>query len=412
MVSTRTHMAVRRVGMCLGLALVLLVPPVSVALAETTSASKTACKKTSGEPVLVSHISNETEPVGQPFYSESVLAAAKSVNCAGGVHGRPLKVITCDGNPFTNPNNGQNCARDAISQGVVASAAMSSPDAAVTQAFANEGIPMVGVALNLPGLTSPLSFNTTSGAPGLVAGPAAALWDKGARRIRVVTLESDLTGAITGFANTALEPRGGTMLDAVELPVDTSADDSALIQTAISGGTDGIILALSADSTIKVVPELRAAGYKGLIATAATLVEPRVAKALGNSVAKTLLLSAGFYPSTANKHAGIARYNADMDKYSPRTQRIEASVDGWSAVMIVADALNQAPTVDKAALLTVLNSYKLSLDVSPVVDFADTGAYGIPRIFTTQIAMQKIRNGKYYTEVDFFDPLEPAATKK
>ena len=410
----RMRASVCRGGMCLALAAALVASTVGSATARTTSASKTACKTTSGEPVLVSTISSETPPAGGPNYKNTVLAAAKGVNCAGGIHGRPLKMVTCDGNPFIDPNSGQNCARDAIAQGVVASAAMSAPDAAVATALMNAGIPMVGVPLNLPGLTNPLSFVETSGALGLAAGPAAAVWDKGARKIRLVTFESPLTGAIDSFMNQALEPRGGKTLPPIEFPTDPVADDSALIQAAISGGTDAVYLALDEGTNIKVIPELRAAGYKGIIAATAAITTPKVMKAIGASEAKKLVLAAGLYPTTATQHKGIAQYNADMNRYAaPGTQRVEASINAWLAVYIIADALNQAPTVDKEALIKVLNTYKVTQDASPVVDFAGPGNVGvIPRIFTALTGVQQYRNGNYYTDGDFFDPLAAPATKK
>ena len=394
-----------RVLLCIAVAVTLLVSAIGAAAARTTSAGKAACKKTSGEPVLVATVSNESSPVPQPFYKPAVLAAAKAVNCDGGIQGRPLKMLTCDGNPYTDPNNGQNCAREAIEAGVVASAASASPDQAIAQAFNNAGIPMVGVALNLVGLTSPYSFNSSSGAPGIVAGPVAAMWDKGARNIRVLVFQSNLVGAINSFANSALEPRGGTMLDPVQYPPDPSADDSAVIQATVNGA-DGILLALNAVTNIKVIQELRAAGYKGLIATAATLAEPEVMEGIGAKEAKKLILAAGFYPATANEHAGIAEYNADMDRYAPKISRVDASISGWAAVKVIADALNKAPTIDKNALNTVLQTYKITLDVGPVIDFANGGnAYGIPRVFTPMISAQTYKNGKYYIDGDFYDPL-------
>ena len=413
MSSAGVRASARRAVVCLALALTLLVPTVGIAAARTTSANETACKKTSGEPVLVSTISSETPPAGGPNYKNTVLAAAKGVNCAGGIHGRPLKMITCDGNPFIDPNSGQNCARDAINQGVVASAAMSAPDAAIATALMNAGIPMVGVPLNLPGLTNPLSFVETSGALGLAAGPAAAVWDRGARKIRLVTFESPLTGAIDSFMNQALAPRGGKTLPPVQFPTDPVADDSALIQSVISGGTDAVYLALDEGTNIKVIPELRAAGYKGIIAATAAITTPKVMKAIGAAEAKKLVLAAGLYPTTATQHKGIAQYNADMDKYAaPGTQRVEASINAWLAVYIIADALNKAPTVDKQALVNVLNTYKVTQDAAPVVDWGGAGSVGgIPRIFTALTGVQQYRNGNYYMDGDFFDPLSAPATK-
>lgn len=408
---TRSRARFGCVATCTVLVVMLVSSTMGTAGARTTGASTTACKKTSGEPVLVSTISNENGPVAQPYYKPTVLAAAKSVNCAGGIQGRPLKMVTCNGNIYLDPNLGQNCVRDAIAQGVIASASLSSPENAVGQAFANAGIPMVGTALNLLGLTSPLSFNMTSGAPGLITSLAAGAWDKGARRIRVLIFESNLAPALNGFANQALEPRGGKMLEPVQYPADPSVDDSAIIQSAINGA-DALLLLLNSPVTIKVVDELRAAGFTGLIGTGATIADPDVLKGVGPKEAKALVLSAGFYPATATKQPGIARYNADMDRYSPKTPRVESSIGAWSSVMVIADALNKAPTIDKEALLTVLNTYQFELGVSPDVDFANTGAFGIPRVFTTLSSLQKTKNLEYYTDGAFFDPTVPPTTKK
>ena len=415
MSANRTHAPVR-VLLCVAMAVTLLASAVGTASARTTSASSSGCKPTSGEPVLVSTVANLTQPVLQPLYKPAALAAAKAVNCDGGIQGRPLKILACDGNPFTDPNNGQNCAREAIDAGVVAAAALASPDQSIAAAFAAAKIPMVGTALNLVGLTSPYSFNLTSGAPGIAAGPAAAMWDKGARKIRLLVFESNLTGAIDSFMQTPLEVRGGTTLPPVQYPPDTSVDDSAIIQSVIGDGTDGILLALNAAANIKVIPELRAAGYKGLIATAATLADTDVMKAIGTKEANKLLLSAGFYPATDNSKSGIKQFNADMKKYSPKTERLDATISGWAAVKTVADALNKSPSIDAASLYQTLQTYQYTLQASPDVDLGNGGnAYGIPRVFTTLTALQKYKNGKYYTDVDFFDPLvapETNSTKK
>ena len=335
-------------------------------------------------------------------------ASAKSVNCAGGVHGRPVEILECNGNMFQDPNLGQNCAREAIAKGVVATTALASADAAVIQAFADAGIPMVGVPVSIRGLIVPESFPIGATVAGQLAGQAAALYDEGYKRIRIMVTDTPGASAVLGIANAGLEPRGTTVLDPALLPADEGADDSAIIQSAIQD-TDAIIFALTENNINKVVPELRAAGFKGKFSTAVTVVEPDV------TGAKDFLFVGSFYPATATDQPGIKKYNADMDKYNPKDKErgLEGDVMAWESVQIVSDALNQAPAVTPAALMQVLQTYKVDFGVAPVIDFANGGGkFGVPRVFTSNVVKQKVKNGKYVVDGDFFDATAPPASSK
>jgi ABC-type branched-subunit amino acid transport system substrate-binding protein len=380
----------------------LLVSTVGTASGRTTSASKTACKKTSGEPVLISMVAFLSGASATPgLFVPAATAAMKSVNCEGGVKGRPIKLIVCDGSLFTDPNKGQNCARDAIQQGVVASVG-SSPDNNVSKAFDDAGVPIIGVALSPVAFTAKTSFPLNAGVPGALAGLAAGLYDRGARKIRVLVVETPSAAAIASFANKGLEPRGAKALETVQLPSDPAADDSAIIQAAIADGTDALILTLTEPQIKKVAPEIRAAGFKGMLAATATSVAPDV------PAVKNFLFGASLYPASAKDQPGIAQFNKDMDKYAPNGLRLESSITVWSAIRVVADALKHAPTIDKTALLNVLSTYKVDLGTGPTVDFSSGGnAFGIPRLFTQQVVMQKVKNKQYVLAGDFFDPTVP-----
>lgn len=403
----RAPSSLRRVTICIALAVTMLVSMVATAGAAAPSASKASCKKKpTGEPVLVSMIASFEGPVGSDTnFLGGAQAAVKSVNCAGGVQGRPLELLTCNGNAFVDPNLGPNCAREAIAKGVVATAAMSTADASVIQAFEDAGIPMVGAPVAIRGYIASHSFPIAAGIPGILAGQAAKLYDDGYERIRVMVIDVPGSSGIAGIADAGLTPRGAKVLPPALVPADPSADPSAVIQTAIRD-TDAIIMTMDKELTEKIAPEIRAAGFKGPISASVSILQPDAPEI------KDFRFIGSTYPASAKSEPGIARYNADMDRYAPKDEvrGLENSILAWESVQIVADALQQASSISADALYTVLQTYKVSFGVSPDVDFGNGGGkFEIPRIFTSMVIGQKIKNKQYVVNGDFFDPTVPAS---
>ena len=397
----------RRAAMCVALAGAMLTVMVGNAAAASSSAADTSCTKPSGAPIPLSMIANFSGPgAGDTNFRGGAQAAVKRVNCDGGVQGRPLQLITCNGNPFVDPNLGPNCAREAVSKEVVASVGMTTLDSSVVEAFDDAGIPIVGAPVSLRGLTAPHSFPIVGGLPGALAGQAAKLYDEGSRRIRVLSVDVPGSAALAIFANLGLTPRGSKALETVLLPHDPALDDSAVIQSAITGA-DAIILAMTGDQLEKVVPEIRSAGFKGKLSSQVTIVSP------DQPQVKDFLFAAFTYPASSTGKPGIDRYNADMDRFSPndRFRGLEGDIVAWESVQIVADALQTAPTISAAALYTALQTYTVSFGVAPDIDFSTGGGvYGIPRIFTPYVIAQKVKNKEYVADGDFFNPTQPPAT--
>ena len=390
------------VAACVALTMAVVTSMIGTAGAVPSANDKT-CKKPSGEPILFSMIAPLSGPNTDADFLGGAQASAASINCDGGVQGRPVKILGCNGNIFQDPNLGPNCAREAIAKGVVASTALASNDNSVVQAFHDAGIPMVGVPLAPVALARSTSFPIGAGIAGQLAGMAAKLYDDGHHRIRIMVTDVPGASAILGIANAGLTPRGAKVLDPALLPADEAQDDSAVIQTAIQD-TDAIILTLTQTSIDKVVPELRAAGFKGPLATATTVVKPE------QPSVKDFLLVGSFYPASANNRAGIKAFNADMDRFNPKDKErgLEGEIMAWESVQVTADALKQASAITPAALMTVLQTYKVDFGVAPVIDFANGGGkFGVPRIFTQYVIAQKVKNKKFVVDGDFFDPTVP-----
>ena len=405
--STCTRVVPRRVAICLALSVALIVPAFGTASAEVSTA-KAPCQKPSGEPIPFAYIATLEGPASENNFSDAVTASVKSINCAGGVKGRPIELHPCNGNSLLDPNLPTKCAREAIERDSVVSVAATSLDGAVPTALDAAGIPSVGTAFVVEGLTLPTFFNVTGGIPATLAGMAAKLYDDGARKIRVVSLDAPgVSQFLKPLADLGLESRGASVLDSVLFPADPSADDSALVQAAITGA-DALILLTTLDSLNKVVPEIEAAGFKGKMGITVSVIppdEPVVQK-------KSLVLNQGLYPPSATEHKAIRDFNADMKRFAPKHGRklIEADVQAWLAVQIAADALKQAETIDAAGLLKALNAYKVPFDVGPTLDFTKPGAFGLPRLFTTEMVPVKNVKKNYLQDGPIVDAAAPPAT--
>src|SRR5271155_1507771 len=102
--------------------------------------------KLTGTPIKIMNISQITDPTqGQPTpeAGAGVVAAAKSINAAGGINGHSLKVIVC--NDQDNEATAANCARAAVSDGVVATVADNTEwGSAIIPILAAAGIATIG----------------------------------------------------------------------------------------------------------------------------------------------------------------------------------------------------------------------------------------------------------------------------
>ena len=403
--STRSPVMLRRIVICLALSAALVLPAVGTASAEVARQSK--CQKPSGEPIPLATIGTFEGPGSQTRYDGASKAAVKSINCAGGVQGRPLDLNLCNSNPLVDPNLGQKCVREVIADNVVASVSGNSLDESVIPSLDAAGIPSVGSAFVVQGLLRPTFFNITGGVPAVEAGLAAKLYDDGARKIRVVSLDVPNAAALISLADLGLETRGTKTIEPVLFPLDPSVDDSALVQAAVTDA-DALILLVTDEVLAKILPEILGAGYKGKIGIGASTILP-TAKDVQR---KGIVFATGLYPPSAKDHKAIRDFNADMKKYGPKLDRplLEADVQAWLAVYIVADALEKAETIDAAGLLEVLNTYVSPFDAGPPLDFSKTGALGVPRLFTSTIVPLKLVKKDYVQDGPILDPTLPPSS--
>jgi len=358
-----------------------------------------------GEPILIGTISNIEGPGQSEGVVEGSEAAAESINCEGGVQGRPVEILPCNGNTALDPNNPTTCARDAVEAGVIASAGNFVSDAAATTIFEDAGLPVLGFPLSAADITSPVSFPLTAGAPGTLAGNAAQLYDAGFEDIGLVILDVPGADLAASFADNALAERGTELSTTVKVPVDPSADVAPLVAQA-TGDSDALIIALTGDSAAQFILGARQSGFTGGIGMTAITMNEDLQEQLGDEIASGIDYLGTTFPASADAE-GIDAFNADMAAYQPDSPRNEFAINSWQAVRVIADVLEQAETVDAAALLAGLEGYTVELGVAPPLTFEDGGAFGLPRLFTENVLAQAFEDGELVQVGEFFNPLEP-----
>src|SRR5438067_3391091 len=239
----------------------LLVGMVAVACGSSSKPSKSADEATStttkltGTPIKFSMMTVLAGAGYQPGRKEGALAAAKAINAAGGIKGHPVEIVTCDtGLTTLKPTGATDCAKAAIEAGVVASTGDAQGDANVLQIFGDANIAEIGAfPINAGDYTKPDSFPLQAGGPVTLGGQARALADAGAKKITLIATQIPQAELSKTFANQGLKALGLEISQMVLIPPDPSTDFAPYIAKAISGGTDGLIIALTSDSMIRVV---------------------------------------------------------------------------------------------------------------------------------------------------------------
>lgn len=361
-------------------------------------------QKPSGEPVVIMVLGSFSGQ-GLDFTDipDAAKAAAAALNKQDGINGRPVKVVACDSG--IDPNKDAECARQAVDEEMVAVVGAFTTSEQYMPVLEEAGIPSVAdYGISFSELTSDLSFPIGATALGGTAGMGAILADNGAKKIDIAYL--DLPGGAgklaADFANYGVDPRGGSTTS-TPVPIN-GADLTPSIQQTIDTDSNGVLLALTDPEYSKWVQGYRQTGGEAKIAAAGSTVNPTNIKNLGET-GDGIYVSANFKPaSLAKTDPGVRQMVKEVRAYDKDIELVDASIEAWAGVHLVADALDGQATMDAATLIAQLNQDKeWDTRVGPSVNFAvqppEVAAaggllQGINRVFTTDVYYARVKNGK------------------
>ena len=322
-------------------------------------------------------------------------AAAESINAAGGVNGHKIQIDVC--NDQGNPNVAATCGRKAVSDGYAAVINPSSSYSASFMPLLEAGrIPALGSSpLTEPDFTSSVSFPIAGGNVLDYGGSGYVTAEQGCKSAGIISDTTDGALNAARFQKKGYEAAGGKPITTHVKIVATAPDFAATVSQVTGSGVDCILLAQPPDAIGKVLKALAQSNKPDMrVFTVGTAAPPALIKSLGNA-AKNLTVSASVAIPT---EATTPAFWADMNKYSPKSEKDGVSALSWAGVKILAQVAGDAKAYDRESLMTALNNTTDAhaetlagpLDFSKPRSDTDT-----PRIFASENWIYHVENGVY-----------------
>jgi branched-chain amino acid transport system substrate-binding protein len=337
--------------------------------------------------------------LSQPERLAAEQAAISAINADGGINGHQLKLDWCD---TQNTANGEfTCMRQLVSDKV---AAIVDPGLIVDQSgrglkFATaEGIPIIGgQGLTPVEFSTPGSFPMSSGIPGWSYGQVVSLIKAGSKKIALWGTNESGSQYILSFTEQAMKLAGLKPVRYVQ--TDPNADPTFAEGAAevMAGGVDGVIYDSSPTYGDKAIQALRAAGYKGPIASITGVYTPQMIGALG-ATADNLYLTSQMALSTDTSNPGVSAFLAAMKKDQPSAETDETAMTAWSAVQLFAAVAKTIKgDVTSSSVMAATNNLSSPVDLQTAGPYKVKGTSspigGYPRIYNPTVVIGVVKNG-------------------
>jgi ABC-type branched-subunit amino acid transport system substrate-binding protein len=345
-----------------------------------------------GEPIMIGTTWPEgTARANNPDAHAAVNAAARAINAKGGVNGRPLQVVYCNG--MYDPNQSAVCARQFVSSNVVAITGMydTNSGANFLPVLEAAGIPIIGITANTHAdYTSPIVYPLDAGTSGVFLLDAAALIKAGSTKIAVTHGTSQGSVDVANAAEDGIK-KGGA--EAVDLPVASAQTDMLPICSQLqSDHVDGVVMNLPQNSTLALltachqlgITDIRWAGYPAAFtADAIKQLGPLADGVIYGSGLPPLNSSTTTYPKLADFFNEMQAEEKAGDGDAARVGLEEAALRAWTSVHILADLASQLPAdgVTAASVTDALNkATNIDTGLYPPWTPSQAGPSAFPRV--------------------------------
>jgi ABC-type branched-subunit amino acid transport system substrate-binding protein len=287
-----------------------------------------------------------------PDYLAGAKAAVESINNAGGVNGKKIDLIECDDQ--NNPNQAAACARNMVSDHVVAVAGgVSLFGAQEAEVLKAAGIPWVG-ALPIVAQETSLSneYPIESGNIGNYGTVGYFAKKAGKTGVAGLVLQGALGTAAAQALQQGAKAAGLPYKGTVTLPI-SATDYAPYIQKLAALHADAIGTQLASAQFLLFTTAAAQAGETWQIYPPAVAIATNFFSAMSKQpaeIARVTPMSAvpPADPSIASTYSGVSKYLADIKAYEATSHDsnaaspdyyTEGSISSWQAVMAVAQIL-------------------------------------------------------------------------
>jgi ABC-type branched-subunit amino acid transport system substrate-binding protein len=361
----------------------------------TTGSSANAAPLKIGLITVVGTALNFTDQVS------AANAAIRQVNSQGGINGHKLQLVFC--NEALDPNDGEACARDMVSDHVMAMVGTLAPtsEQTVNTILASAGIAQVGPETQGPGATDKNSF--LLGAPPILNEVAYAKFAglQGAKRVDTILLDSPITSADVPTLKQVL-PTVGATLGTVVTSTQQGGDLSPQAAALMKDNPQVVIFNTSPASAIALMKAMDQLGYQGTFETVPNALTLTEIQGLG-AEANQLRFVSTFPPITATNIPGIAQMvqalhaqAATGDQNVPSTTFTgDYQIDTYTAIMAIQKIADAAKATDAASFEKAINAAtNVNLDgIIPAWTPDKPGPANLPRVSDTDYYFFQWDNG-------------------
>ncbi len=332
----------------------------AAALAAALTAPALTAPALGQEPIKIGALYNVTGGMSSldgPSLKGAELAA-KQVNAAGGVLGRPLEVVAVD--TRTDQQETAKAAQRVLSEGVVAGIGMSDTTFVMAAAplFQEEGIPFVTSGATHPELPQWVGdhfFMTPFGDDDQSYAIADYAYDTmGLRTAAVWTDQSmDFTKALSKFFIERFTERGGEILGEDSFMIgDTDFSAQIARLRAMDPAPDAVFVSAIPTEAGLSVKQIREAGLSLPIISGDGFDTDLVATTPGPELANDVFFSTHTY--RADDRPEVTKFVADYtEEYGHEPENAFAPL-GYDAMMLVVDAIERAGSAEPAAIRDAL----------------------------------------------------------
>ncbi|WP_380285794.1 ABC transporter substrate-binding protein [Kitasatospora purpeofusca] len=359
----------------------------------------------SGDLTVMTWAPAGTGAADRPGMTSLAEAIGRDINVKGGLHGRRLRVITC--NEHNTSDGAKACAQQAVdAKAVAVLGSYSQYGDDFMPVLERAGIPLIGgYGLSQPEFGSPLSYPVGGGMPALIAGSGRQLVEAGCKSVAVIRPDTPSGDNLLGALGNALKPAGIKPLD-VKAP-EKSNDYSPEVRKAIGGDQPGncVTSALGAEPTGNLLDAFRRTGAKNTrIASVIGSVQQSVVDSTGgdNGPLAGAFVTGWYPPESAKIWDGLrAVIRADtagrtIDAADPGVQTT------WVAFEVfrqVSDRLAAAGRQVTSKTITALldGGEQIDVGLTPPLNWATTNmlpSTESPRLVNTWVTYQVVKGGQ------------------
>jgi branched-chain amino acid transport system substrate-binding protein len=347
-----------------------------------TAVSFLGCQKDTGEIKigLYGTITGSNALAGEMLQKGGELAVSQ-INAAGGIKGRPLKLLVYDDK--SNPEGAVKAVTRLVDvdKVVAIAASNSSPNILATTQITEEA-----KALQVGAGTSPAYTNagfkylfrgTTNGnLPN--AACVAAMKDMGVKTIGILRVASEY--GTSGIKSFVALMKGSINIVAEEVYQTTDTDYTGQIVKILNAKPDGILIFGMTNESALAIKQFRRNGYTGFIYGPESLGVPDIIKVAGEAADNTIFGSGAVVPLSpeyANTEVEKNMLEAFVAAYGAMPVS-DVVYRGYDSVMLIAKALNDAediarPETIREAFLKI-KDYEL---IGGNYDFTDGSGDGL-----------------------------------